>query len=152
IKTNTTDMVDVSFRQTWNSGLPYAFDIEAHWVLRRGNSGLYAYTLLDHPANYPTTTNVEWRAVWKFPNDLLERTYIDDLRHWQMPSSADIAAAQATSIAEILKIVTGVRAGHYDSKYEYSAEYENIGTWGHASSVNKIGAWMVTGNYEYFND
>ena len=152
IKTNTADMVDVSFRQTWNGSLPYAFDIEAHWVLRRGNSGLYAYALLDHPANYPSTTNVEWRCVWKFPNDVLERTYVDPLRHWQMPSSADIAAAQATSIAEILKIVTGVRAGYYDSKYEYSAEYENIGTWGHASSVNKIGAWFVTGNYEYFND
>ena len=152
IKTNTADMVDVSFRQTWNSSLPYAFDIEAHWVLRRGNSGLYAYALLDHPANYPSTTNVEWRLVWKFPNDVLERVYVDELRHWQMPSSADIAAAEPTSIAEIVKLVTGVRAGHYDSKYEYSAEYENIGTWGHASSVNNIGAWMVTGNYEYFND
>jgi len=152
IKTNTTDMVDVSFRQTWNSGLPYAFDIEAHWVLRRGNSGLYAYALLDHPANYPGTTNVEWRMVWKFPNDLLERIYVDDLRHWQMPSSADVAAAQPTTIAEIVFLTTGVRAGHYDSKYEYSAEYENIGCWGHASSVHNIGAWMVTGNYEYFND
>ena len=152
IKTNTTDIVDVSFRQTWNSSLPYAFDIEAHWVLRRGDSGLYAYALLDHPANYPGTTNVEWRMVWKFPNDLLERVYVDDLRHWQMPSSADIAAAQPTSIAEIVYLTTGVRAGHYDSKYEYSAEYENIGCWGHASSVRNIGAWFVTGNYEYFND
>jgi len=152
VKTNTADMVEVSFRQTWNSNLPYAFDIEAHWVLRRGDSGLYAYALLDHPANYPSTTNVEWRMVWKFPNDLLERVYVDDLRHWQMPSSADVAAAQPTTIAEIVYLTTGVRAGHYDSKYEYSAEYENIGCWGHASSVNNIGAWFVTGNYEYFND
>src|SRR2546425_11136993 len=90
IKTKTADMVDVSFRQTWNSGLPYAFDIEAHWVLRRGNSGFYAYVLLDHPANYPSTTNVEWRMVWKLPGDLLERIYVDDLRHWQQPSIADI--------------------------------------------------------------
>ncbi len=90
--------------------------------------------------------------VWRIPNDLLERVYIDDLRHWQMASSADFAAAQATSIAEIVYLTTGVRAGHYDSKYEYAAEYENLGCWGHASNTNKIGAWFVTGNYEYFND
>ncbi|MFO1487561.1 MAG: polysaccharide lyase family protein [Verrucomicrobiota bacterium] len=152
IKTNSSDMVDVSFRQTWNTSLPYAFDIEAHWVLRRGNSGLYAYVMLDHPATYPSTTNVEWRCVWRFPNDVLERVYVDELRHWQMPSAADVAAAQATTIPEIVYLTTGVRAGRYDGKYQYAAEYENIGTWGHASSVNKIGAWMVTGNYEYFND
>ena len=151
IKTNSSDLVDVSFRQTW-SNQTQAFDIEAHWVLRRGASGLYAYAILDHPAGYPDTSVGEWRMVWRIPNDLLERVYIDDLRNWQMPSSADVAAAEATSIAEIVKLTTGVRAGHYDSKYEYAAEYENIGCWGHASNIRNIGAWFVTGNYEYFND
>jgi rhamnogalacturonan endolyase len=154
IKTNTADMVDVSFRQNWtvNTNYTQAFDIEAHWVLRRGDSGVYAYAILDHPANYPTTTVSEWRMVWKLPNDFLERVYVDELRHWQQPSYADIQTAEATSISEIVKLTTGVRAGRYDGKYQYSAEYENIGTWGHASNVKNIGTWIVTGNYEYFND
>jgi len=151
IKTNSADMVDVSFRQTWSTQVQ-AFDIEAHWVLRRGDSGPYAYALLDHPASYPDTGVTEWRMVWKLPNDLLERVYVDELRHWQMPTSADFAAAEATTIPEIVKLTTGVRAGRYDSKYEYAAEYENIGCWGHASNPNKIGAWFVPGSFEYYND
>jgi rhamnogalacturonan endolyase len=151
IKTNSADTVDVSFRQNWTSQAQ-AFDIEIHWVLRRGDHGLYAYAILDHPAGYPDTSVGEWRMVWRTPDDLLERVYVDDVRNWQAPSVADIAAAEATGISEIVKLTTGVRAGRYDVKYQYSAEYENIGCWGHASNTNGLGAWLVTGNYEYFND
>jgi rhamnogalacturonan endolyase len=149
IKTRTPDMVDIGMRRIWRNE-PQAFDIEIHYVLRRGDSGLYTYALLDHPAKYPATTVGEWRMVWKLSDDTLEKIYVDELRHWQMQSSKDKFEVQP--IKEIIKITSGIRAGEYDCKYDYAASYYDIGCWGHASDKNKVGAWIVLGGYDFFND
>jgi rhamnogalacturonan endolyase len=151
VRTGTADMVDISLKRIWNRS-PHAFDIDVHYVLRRGDSGLYVYAVLDHPSSYPVTSVGEWRMVWKLPSDLLERIYVDDLRNWQMPSANDFRNAQRTSIAEVVLLTTGVRAGKYDCKYEFSANYWDLGTYGHASDTNQIGAWLVFGSHEFFND
>jgi rhamnogalacturonan endolyase len=94
--------------------------------------------------------------VWKLPHDeknfTLERAYVDRLRNWQMASYEDYRKATPTPVKEIVKLNTGVRAGKYDCKYEYSGEYQTLGCWGHASDVNRKGAWFVLGGCEYFND
>ncbi len=158
VTTQTTDMVDVSFKRTWNatSGYKHVFDIELHYVLRRGDTGIYAYAILDHPASYPATSVGEWRIVWKLPRSSttfnFERAYVDDLRNWEMPSYYDYQNASPTSIAEIVKLNTGVMAGKYDGKYSYAARYYDIGTWGHASNLSKKGVWFALGGHDYFND
>ncbi len=158
VTTQTADMVDVSFKRTWNStsGYKHVFDIELHYVLRRGDTGIYAYAILDHPASYPATSVGEWRIVWKLPRSSttfnFERSYIDDLRNWEMPSYYDYQNASPTSIAEIVKLNTGVMAGKYDGKYTYAARYYDIGTWGHASNISKKGVWFALGGHDYFND
>ncbi len=90
--------------------------------------------------------------VWKLSNDLLERIYVDDLRHGEMPNSSDYARADHTPIKEITKINTGVRAGKYDCKYDFNVSYYDVGCWGHASNRNKVGAWIVLSSREFFND
>jgi rhamnogalacturonan endolyase len=158
VTTRTADTVDVSFKRTWNStsGYKHVFDIDLHYVLRRGDTGLYAYAILDHPASYPAATVGEWRIVWKLPRDAttfaFERAYVDDFRHWEMPSYYDYQNASPTSIGEIVKLNTGVMAGKYDGKYTYSARYSEIGTWGHASNIARKGVWFVLGGHDYFND
>ncbi len=149
IKTNTPDLIDIGMRQTWKDA-PQAFDIEVHYVLERGASGLYAYAMLDHPANYPDTRVGEWRMVWKLSNDLLERIYVDNLRQWEMPGSMD--RTEPTPIKEITKVLTGPRAGRFDCKYDFNSNYWDLGCWGHASDKNKVGAWIVLGSHEFFND
>ena len=150
IKTNTTDMVDAGFRCTMTSH--HAFNVDIHYVLRRGDTGLYVYAILSHPTNYADTAYGEWRMVWKMEQDPLERIYVDDLRNWQQPSAYDLAHALPTGIAEIVQLTTGPWAGRYDCKYMYNVEYEKIGCYGHASNTNKVGAWMVFGGYDFFND
>ena len=88
--------------------------------------------------------------VWKLSNDLLERIYVDELRKWEMPGSED--KTERTGIGEISKVLTGVRAGKFDCKYDFNANYWDLGCWGHASNRNKIGAWIVLGSHEFFND
>ncbi|MFO1489273.1 MAG: polysaccharide lyase family protein, partial [Verrucomicrobiota bacterium] len=98
----------------------------------------------------------EWRIVWKLPHTstdwTFERIYCDSIRNWYWGTYTDFTSAQSTSIAEVIRLMTGVRAGQYDCKYEYSLEYQNAGCWGHASDVNKKGVWMVLGGYDYLND
>jgi rhamnogalacturonan endolyase len=151
VRTQTPDVVDVAFLRVY-SDQPHAFDIEIHYVLRRGDSGLYTYAILDHPAEYPDARVSEWRMVWKLPPDLLERIYVDDLRNWEMPNSFDYTNAERTSIQEVVKLTTGVRAGKFDSKYDFNANYWELGCWGHASDRNQLGAWLVFGSHEFFND
>ena len=155
---NTTDMVDISCKVTWanKTNRVHAFDIDVHYVLRRGDQGLYVYAVLAHPASYPATGVGEWRMVWKLPHSstawTFERVYVDALRNWNWGTYTDFTSADATGIAEVVKLTTGVRAGKYDCKYEYAAEYQQIGCWGHASDSNKKGVWMVLGGYDYLND
>jgi len=149
VKSQTPDVVDVGMRRVWRNE-PQAFDIEIHYVLRRGDTGLYSYALLEHPTGYPATGVGEWRFVWKLPGDLLERICVDRQRTWTMQSPRD--RYERTPIKEIIKLTSGVRAGQFDCKYDFNANYSDLACWGHASNSSKIGAWIVLGSHEFFND
>jgi len=151
IKTRMPDTVDIEMNSVWRNEAE-AFDIEIHYVLRRGASGLYSYAVLRHPANYPATEVGEWRMVWKLSPDLMEKIYVDDFRCWPMPNTEDLHVASPTPIKEIIKINTGPRAGTYDCKYDFNANYWDLGCWGHASDQHQVGAWIVLGSHEFFND
>jgi len=155
VTSQTPDFVDLSFFQIYTNQ-PHAFDIDMHYVMRTGDSGIYTYAILDHPSYYPESSVGEWRTVWKHPNDTVnfsfENIYVDDQRNWQGPSFYDIQHASPTPIQEVVYLNTGVMAGSYFGKYDYNAEYYKIGTWGHASNVNQAGVWVVLGSYEFLND
>jgi len=156
VKADTPDMADVGCKVKYDGSQPHAFDIEIHYVLRRGNTGLYVYALLSHPASYPATSVGEWRIVWQTPQVgdkfLLEKIYVDQARHWVQPTPAELAQRIPTPIKEISFFRSGPWAKQGESKYTYNAAYEDIGTFGFASDVHKLGAWTVLGSYEYYND
>lgn len=155
ISQQTTDLIDVSFFQPYTNQ-KHAFDIDIHYVLQDGQTGVYSYAILSHQSNYPATSVGEWRTVWKHPDDgtnfTFENIYVDDARHGPGPSVDDMRQASPTSIAEVAYLNTGPLAGNYFGKYDYNAEYYSIGTWGHASDVNRAGVWVVLGSFEFLND
>jgi rhamnogalacturonan endolyase len=154
----TADMVELSCKRNWRagSGQKHAFDLDLHYILRRGDTGLYAYVVVDHPAAYPEAWLGEWRIVWKLPYSeskyTFDHAYVDELRNGPMPSRQDYRQASPSGIAEIVRINTGRFAGRYDGKYSYSARYSEIGTWGLASESIRKGVWIVLGGQDYFND
>ncbi len=159
IVTQTPEMVDVSCKHVYAKGDAHATDIDVHYVLRRGNTGLYAYAVLNHARSYPALTLGEWRMVCPVAKDpadagkwLLENIYVDEARHWQAPSPEDLTKATTQGIKEIVLLNSGVRKGQYECKYGYACEYYRVGTYGWASNARKMGQWMMLGNYEYFND
>ncbi len=156
IQTDTPEMADVGCKVKYDGSQPHAFDIDIHYVLRRGNTGLYVYAILSHPANYPATSVGEWRIVWQTPQIgktfLLENIYVDQRRHWVYPTPAEYYQEIHTPIKEISYMRSGPWAKQGESKYTYNATYEDIGTFGFASNVHQLGAWTVLGSYEYYND
>jgi len=147
----TPDLIDIAMKQKWKSHAQ-AVDIEIHYVIRTGVSGLHTYATLRHPASYPATSFGEWRMVWKLPDDLLDTICVDRLRFRKMPTAADFAKAKPTPISEIVQLTTGPWAGKFDCKYDYNADYHITPFWGHADSRSGLGAWMVFGSHEWFND
>jgi len=161
IKRDEPDFVDISFKRPYTPGVNVTpCDADIHYVLKKGDKGIYTYSILEHKAEYPTFDMGSWRQVmWIAPDSkntskyLCERIYVDSLRNWEMPSLYDFSQASPTGIAEIVKLNTGVRAGKYDGKYEYcSPSFWETLTYGHASNVNKIGSWFVYGSPEFFNE
>jgi len=160
IKRDEADIVDVSFKRPYKAGSNVTpCDADIHFVLKKDEPGLYTYSILEHPTSYPAFDLGSWRQVLWIASDpantnnyLCERIYADSLRRWQMPSIYDFSQASATGIAEIVKLNTGVRAGKYDGKYEYSMPFWDNPVWGHASDVNKVGTWFVNGSLEFFNE
>ena len=154
---DSTNVVDVSFKRRYNpaTGQPTPCDADIHYALNRGDTGLYTYSVLEHLPAYPAFDLGSWRQVLWIAQDgsnyLCEKIYTDSLRSWQMPSVTDFNNAQPTPIQEIVRLTTGVRAGKYDGKYEYSLPHYETTLYGHASDVNRIGSWIVQGSEEYFN-
>lgn len=151
------ELSEVAFFQPWQPGNTQAVDIEVRYALKRGESGVHTYGILSHPANYPDSKIGEWRMVWGMPmkNDrewLMENICVDSKRNWEMPSPGDLTTAKRTDILEISKIVQGVRKGMFDCKYDFNLEYYSTGCWGYASNRNRVGAWIVLGSHEFFND
>ena len=159
VTTQSPDTIDVCCKHVY---LPakdkHAWDVEAHFVLRRGAHGLYIYTVNSHPANYPAVGVGEWRMVWPMPEKngqwLLEKVCIDELRHWTLPSAADYAKMIPVRGApkEVTEFTTGPWKGRFDCKYVYVGIYHDLGCWGYASDVNKLGGWFVFGSHEFFTN
>lgn len=158
VKQGTPDIVDISCNRLYDPQNPkmHACDVDTHFVLGRGMSGLYVYTILNHPASYPALNVGQYLMIWSMPEAgsrwLMENIYVDAARHWELPTPDDFTKAQDTGIKEIVKLTTGSWQGKFDCKYMYTASYWDLGCWGFASDANKIGAWVVFGSHEFFND
>jgi len=159
VTTQTPETVDVSCRHVYTPAAKdkAAWDVDVHYVMRRGVPGLYVYAVTSHEASYPELGVGEWRMVWSTPEDpkdVLEKIYVDELRHWEAPTPQDMGRAEAVPGApkEVTRLTTGSWKGRLDCKYMYAANYWDLGCWGFASDRSKVGAWVVLPSHEYFND
>ncbi len=150
IKEETADYIDVSFSRPYTPGSNVTpCDADIHYVLKKGDTGLYTYSILKHKTTYPNFDLGSWRQVLWIDNTVTDRICVNDIKTWDMPQPTD--AWSATGIPEIIKIESGVRAGKYDGKYEFSEPLISLKAYGHTSNKNSLGIWAVTANHEYFN-
>jgi rhamnogalacturonan endolyase len=156
VTAQSPELIDFSCKHMYSprQGDKAPWDVDVHFVVRRGVSGVYCYTINSHPANYPELGVGEWRMVWSPPetrNDYLDTIFIDRARHWQIPAPGD-TSEPVNGPKEVTKFTSGSWAGRLDCKYMYAASYWQIGTWGFASTEKHLGGFVVLPSKEFFND
>jgi rhamnogalacturonan endolyase len=139
---------------TPSAGDKHAWDVDVHFILRRGSSGLYVYAVTKHPADYPDMGVGEWRMVWspsEAPADHLDTICVDPARHWVMPDLTGAVPVEGAP-KEVTRVTRGSWAGKLDCKYAYAAQYWDLNCWGFADSAKRLGAFVVLPSHEWFND
>ncbi len=170
--------IDIGYRRIFNPAKHQVVaDIELHYALGQGNTGLYAYLIVRHPASYASYAkdlNISFiQCLWPTAHDsvnfLCENSYVDDgvryglqrdgvfqKRNGLQPTFWDnwhqVAVTNINIPKEVTKYTTGVFAGSTNGKYSYTFDYPQLSTFGMASDINKVGLWFVAGGHEYQNN
>jgi len=176
--TTGTTNIDLTYTRSYNSaGDAVVANLALHYMLGKGNSGLYAYLLVRHPSSLFSNTNklnISWiQCLWPTAHDdtnfLCENSYVDDgvryglvlngvyqKRNGLQPNFWDnyhqIAVTNINIPKEVTEYTTGAFTGSTNGKYSFTFDYPKLGTFGMASDINQIGLWYVTGGHEYQNN
>jgi rhamnogalacturonan endolyase len=78
---NGGDVAEVSITQPY-AGQDAPFDLELHFVLRRGESAVRAYAVYQHRKEYPAGTMAQSRWVLRVNDALFETIAIDEERRY----------------------------------------------------------------------
>lgn len=158
VEVQTSEMVEI----VMSASSPDFWNHEFHFILRRGDHGLYIYVVLNHSASSPAARMDEYRMTWwprllgdnaSDPRGFFDRVIIDRARNWVQPSDEEIGDTNVPGgPKEVTKILSGPWAGKLYCKYMYSADYEKIGTWGMSSELHNRSLWAVFGSFEGMND
>jgi rhamnogalacturonan endolyase len=126
-------------------------DIEIRYALGRGDSGVYTYSILTHPTNYPATSIGEARFCMKLNDDLFDWMTVDANRNMKMISTYDWNHGTQMNFKEGRRMNTGIFKGQVEHKYDYSANQFEVRAWGWSSSEKNIGLWLVNPSVEYLS-
>lgn len=176
--TTNSSTVDLGYVRTYNPASDQVIaDVELHYMLGKGNTGLYAYLIVRHPASYvsyATNLNISFiQCLWPTAHDntnfLCENSYVDDgvkyglvrngvrqKRNGLQPNFYDnYHTTGVTNInlpKEVVQYTTGAFAGSTNGKYSFTFDYPKLSTFGMASDVNRLGLWIIAGGHEYQNN
>ena len=148
--TNSYDSAEIKLHMTWNgNAATAAMDVDVYYSLQRNVSGLYASATLTHPASYPANPGGEWRMS-SYPNPRFNWLSVDSLRNLIIPSGSASTAAIVGAPAENVLITSGPFTNKYECKYDYSADFGAIDTWGWSSTADNVGLWVTAPSKEYY--
>jgi len=174
--TASSTNIDIGYFRPFSqaNGNQVIADVQLHYVLGQGNTGLYAYLIVQHPTNYvgyATNLNISFiQVLWPTAHDntnfFFEDSYVDNTvkyglnlggvyqkRNGRQPSFYDnwhtIAVTNINIPKEVTEYTTGVFAGSTNGKYSYTFDFPKLSTFGMASDTNQMGIWYVAGGHEY---
>ncbi|KAG6403294.1 hypothetical protein SASPL_135511 [Salvia splendens] len=139
----TADQVDVSFTKTWSPSLDkeVPLNVDKRYILLRGSSGFYSYSIFEHLQGWPALNIDEARIAFKLHQDMV------------MPTDKDRQAGNPLAYPEAVIISHPSNPqlkGEVDDKYEYSCNNEDNHVHGWISSTNpRIGFWVVMPGDEF---
>ena len=126
-------------------------DIEIRYTLRRGDSGLYGWTIADHDPHYPAF-NIEVSTVClKLNPDVFDFLSVDSRRQRHMASAEDWVKGTQLNLWEARRLNTGIRKGEVEHKYDYNVLFSQTPAWGWSSTKRNVGLFIVNPSIEYLN-
>ncbi len=128
-----------------------AVDIEIRYALERGASGLYTYSVFEHPTNYPATALGEARFCAKLNDDLFDWMTVDAHRNLRMLTAYDWNHGTVMNMKEARRLNTGIYQGCIEHKYDYAANQFEVRAWGWISTSKRVGVWFINPSVEYLS-
>jgi len=126
-------------------------DIEIRYALGRGDSGIYTYSIFNHPTNYGATSVGEARFCAKLNDDVFDWMTVDAKRDMEMITAYDWNHGTVMNMKEARRMTTGIYKGEVEHKYDYSANQFDTLAWGWSSSGKRVGIWFVNPTTEYLS-
>ena len=122
------------------------FDLELHYVLRRGDSGFYAFVVFAHEKDYPSARISQIRLLFRLKDEIFNFIAIDDQRRYAMPPSD--TPTKALGPKESLQVTAGPFKGMIVDKYHDFVDAGEHYVHGWIGPEKRIGCWVVAGSTE----
>jgi rhamnogalacturonan endolyase len=121
----------------------FPFHAQYHYVLRRGQSGFYAYAVYRHEKGMPAATLEQTRFVIRAENKgaIFTDQVVDDARKGPPPSSKIVDTIQDATY----RLADGTAYTKYDNT-QFAMDYTAQGMAGHG-----VGLWLVWPSVEFGN-
>ena len=131
-------------------GVNGRMDIEVRYALERGLSGIYAYGIFSHGANYPAAGEGESRYITKLSKDF-NWISVDSDRNMLECTPQDWGAGVVIHAKEQRLLSTGYYKNSVEHKYSYNAVQYKIPAYGWSSTKDHIGVYFINPTVEYLS-
>ena len=126
-------------------------DIEIRYSLGRGESGIYVYSTLSHPASYPAMgAGAEDRYITRL-NQGFDWITVDKDRNMLEAAPTDWGEGVVVHAKEQRIMSKGVYKNSVEHKYSYSGMQYRTRAYGWSSTASHIGAWFINPTTEYLS-
>jgi len=126
-------------------------DIEIRYSLGQGDSGIYVYSTLSHPAAYPAMgAGAEDRYITRL-NQQFDWITVDKDRNMLEAAPTDWGTGVVVHAKEQRIMSKGVYKNSVEHKYSYSGMQFRTPAYGWSSTKNHIGAWFINPTTEYLS-
>ncbi|HVS54290.1 MAG TPA: polysaccharide lyase family protein [Opitutaceae bacterium] len=122
------------------------FDLELHYVLRRGDAGFYAFVVFNHEKGYAPAKITQIRLLFRLKDEWFNFVAIDEQRRHLMPPSD--TPTHPLGPKESLQITSGPFKGTIVDKYHDFVDAGEHFVHGWIGTESKLGCWIVAGSTE----
>ncbi|KAJ8562586.1 hypothetical protein K7X08_031038 [Anisodus acutangulus] len=148
------NQVELSFTRIWKSlnASSLSMNIDKRFIILRGSSGFYSYTILERLEGWPDIDVYQGRMAFKLNENLFLYMAVSDERQRIMPTAKDREMGRELDCKEAVLLTSPSNSflkGEVDDKYQYSLENKDNRVHGWISPNPKTGFWMITPSNEF---
>ncbi|XP_020576578.1 rhamnogalacturonate lyase B-like [Phalaenopsis equestris] len=151
------NQVEVSFTRRWDPSLKGTFvplNIDKRFIVLRGSSGFYTYSIYEHLEGWPDFNMAETRVAFKLRKDKFHYMAVAENRQRIMPMPDDRMSGRCQQLAypEAVLLTNPIYpdlAGEVDDKYQYSCDNKDNKVHGWISFDPPTGFWQITPSDEF---